>query len=136
MKYKLLAITFAAALLCSCGTTYNNPSTYIPQTRSNQFEMNKSTFASNYKIFQTLNKNFGLAEAQTGNMIIAIRTLPDSEPMYDGKVISAYMVMIDTYTYETVPDFKGQTKVKTVPLVMPKNDYIKMKATENNRDDN
>lgn len=32
--------------------------------------------------------------------------------------------MVDTYTYETVPDHRGRFFEKTVPLVIPLEEYL------------
>ena len=125
MKVRLLILTLFVAVLCSCGVP-STTSYKIPATPVNQFSMNKSTYVANYKVFQTLNERFALAMAQGGNMVIAIRTSTDFDPFYDGMTITTNLVMVDTYTYETVPDENGRRSVKTVPLVIPRDDYIKL----------
>ena len=44
--------------------------------------------------------------------------------MYDGRLLANDYVMIDTYTYTTYPDELGRTYSKTVPVVIPKEDYL------------
>jgi hypothetical protein len=81
-------------------------------------------------VFQVLEKHFALADVAMYNvgvskMVVAIRMGEDDSPMYDSRVLSGEFVMIDTYTYTTVPDEYGRTFSKTVPVVIPRADYLK-----------
>lgn len=120
MKRKgLLILALFSIILSGCGTT-------MAVTNTNDFAVGKTTRISNYRVLQTLNSHFALAldESPTPNiMVVAIRTSENHSPFYDGQKIGGLFVMIDTYTYETNPDNNGVTRVKTVPLIIPKDDY-------------
>ena len=121
MKARLFILSLIAYILCGCSVMSNS---YTLPT-STQFAMGKGTYISNYRIIQTLNEHFALAaDNRVGsNMIIAVRTSGGFDPFYDEEIISGQFVMVDTYTYETVPDDNGRTRAKTVPLVVPRADY-------------
>ena len=79
---------------------------------------------SNYKVFQTLDSNFGLATNPYNGMTIAIKSSSQFSPIYDGEIISGTVVMTDTYTYESIiNEDTGRTFSRTVPLVVPYKEY-------------
>ena len=89
------------------------------------FSLGKTTRLYNFMVMQC-SEHFALAmetKLVASPLIVAIKTSDSFEPFYDGKAISGYFVMIDTYTYETVPDENGRTRMKTVPLVVPREEY-------------
>lgn len=121
MKVRLLLLALVATILCGCGST-----TAYFSSSPNRFVMGKSTYITNYRVLQTINPHFALAidnRMVTNRLVIAIRTSEQSDPFYDGQTISGSFVMVDTYTYETNPDEYGRTRVPTVPLVVPKDEY-------------
>lgn len=119
MKARLFLLVIIAILLCGCGTSYYS-------TSSNQFSMGKTSYISNYRVLQTINTHFVLAtdtKIVASPMIVAIRTSDEANPFYDNQMISGGFVMVDTYTYDTVPDENGRSRRKTVPLLIPKAEY-------------
>ena len=56
-------------------------------------------------------------------VLFAVSTSDSFDPLYDDLKISGEFVMIKTYTYETLEDEYGRTKIKTIPLVVPLRDY-------------
>lgn len=119
MKTKLLILALITAVLCGCGSSNRTTST-------NQFSLGKYTYISNYYVLQTLDTHFALAADNRASslVIVAIRTSDYFNPFYDKKRVDGWFVMVDTYTYETMPDKYGRTQIKTVPLVVPKDDYV------------
>lgn len=118
MKTKLFFLTLITVIICGCGSTINT-------TRPDSFSVGKYTYISNYYVFQTVDTHFALvADNRPSRLIIAIRTSDYFNSFYDKKRIDGWFVMVDTYTYETVPDKYGRTQIKTIPLVVPKEDYI------------
>lgn len=93
------------------------------------------TYINQAMVFQTLGEHFALAKYKNPDgspMVAAMQTGDGDSPMYDGRVIGGDFVMIDTYTYETVPDEHGRTFIKTVPLMMYKEHYLNQKANKSN----
>ena len=78
---------------------------------------------SSYQIFQTLDSNFGLAKNPYNGMIIAVKSSSSFYPIYDGETISGSVVMIDTYSYDSIIDENGRTFTRTVPIVVPYKEY-------------
>ena len=116
MKTRLFIIALMTVVLCSCGSS-------IHPTNPNNFSIGKPTYISNYYVLQTLDAHFALVADNTSRLIIAVNTSDSFHPFYDKEKVSGWFVMIDTYTYETVPDKYGRTFIKTIPLVVPKQDY-------------
>lgn len=118
MKIRLLILSICALILSGCVSSYMTLST-------TNFELGKVTRLNNFLVFQST-EHFALA-AETklvaSPLIVAIRTSKYYEPFYDGKVIRGRFVMVDTYTYETVPDDNGRTRMKTIPLLVPFEEY-------------
>ena len=122
MKARLFIVAIIATILCGCGSTASYSSS------PHRFVMGRATFITNYRVFQTISPHFALAidnRVVTNRLVIAIRTSEESDPFYDGQTIAGSYVMVDTYTYETNPDEYGRTRVPTVPLVVPRNEYNK-----------
>jgi len=132
MKRGLIILYVLMTLLsgCSSSTSLLKTTNSLQVAPYGQFAIDKVSYVSEYKVFQTLDKHFGLAVETNGDgMVIALRTSDDYDPIYDGLRFSGAYVMVETYTYETVPDEKGRTRVKTVPVVIPKDDYLKQKQS-------
>lgn len=120
MKTKLFLLTLAMAIFCGCSSSYSI------STSPYQLAIGKKTYISNYRVIQTIDTHFALAvdsRIVDYPFVIAIKSSVEHAPFYDGQIITGSFVMIDTYTYETVPDKENRTFVKTVPLVIPKNEY-------------
>ncbi len=66
-----------------------------------------------------------VGEESFGPSVIAVSILPEEGPVYNGKKVRGPYVMIDTYSYKTTGG-----GVKTVPLVVSLNHYVKMKNIE------
>lgn len=73
----------------------------------------------NLTIFQTLNKNEALARTNNYD-VVKIESL--SMVLYDGKTVSGYFTLVDTYSYMTK---NGLTK--TVPVYVLRSEYGKHK---------
>ena len=116
------AVTFFLLLVASCSVfSFNSSLKY-----SYQFAPGQVTNVYNAKVFQTLDKDLALAKYKNGSneeVVFAVRT--DEVALYDGLIFSGDFVMVDTYTYETVPDIYGRSFMKTVPLVTTKSLYLK-----------
>ena len=117
LKYIFL-LPLIAILFCGCSSSYNGIKTLPYGT----FEVGGATYLDGYKVFQTLTRNFGLAR-NDDFMVVAIKSSSEFAPIYDGERLSGLVVMIDTYTYETVKDEHGRSTIKTVPLVVPHKEY-------------
>ena len=130
-----LCISVAGCSAANVATTTNvaTPTnaypTYLPYNP--QPRVGYVTTIRNAEIFQTLEDHFALANwtlfygSLTRKLIVAIRCNEADSPMYDGRVLSGEYVMVDTYTYTTYPDELGRTFSKTVPIVIPREDYLK-----------
>ena len=95
---------------------------------SSQPKIGCVTYINQATVFQTLGEHFALARYKYpdgSQMVAAMQTGDGDSPMYDGRVIGGEFVMIDTYTYETVPDKYGRSSMKTVPLLLYKDVYLK-----------
>lgn len=71
----------------------------------------------NLSIFQTLSKHEALAYTNNYD-VVKIETATDT--YYDGKKISGYFTLVDTYSYTTRDDF-----YKTVPVYVLTSEYNK-----------
>lgn len=76
-----------------------------------------STVYLSVEIFQTLNKNAALAWTKD---LKIVRLDSQEELYYDGKTISGYFVLVDTYTYTAKNEM-----VKTVPVYIRSSEYRK-----------
>lgn len=125
----ILSISVAGCSAANVATSTNVYPTYLPYNP--QPRVGYVTTIRNAEIFQTLGDHFALADwtlfngSLTRKLVVAIRCNDDDSPMYDGRVLSGEYVMVDTYTYTTYPDELGRTFSKTVPIVIPKEDYLK-----------
>ncbi len=126
MKLRTIIVAVAVLLATACGTSKYG----IKSTAPDDFKMGQSTWIFQYTVFQRLEPGFCLVESSFSDQIIAVRAHEGFEyyPFYDKQLISGKYVMVDTYTYETVPDFRGRVYEKTVPLVIPLEEYL---ATRN-----
>jgi hypothetical protein len=115
-------VAVAVLLATACGTSKYG----IKSTAPDDFKMGQSTWIFQYTVFQRLEPGFCLVESSFSDQIIAVRAHEGFEyyPFYDKQLISGKYVMVDTYTYETVPDFRGRSFEKTVPLVIPLEEYL------------
>lgn len=116
-KKRIIILAVVMAILSGCGLSYYSSST------TNKFAIGKTSHISNYRVLQAINKHFVLAiddRIVVNPLVIAIKTSEGHSPFYDGQIISGWFEMTDTYTYETMPDENGRTRIKTVPLVIPK----------------
>lgn len=118
---KIVFIILAILCLTSCGV-----SSYMP--KSDVFKMGESTYIHDYKVFQTLDDNMGLAKNALNGMIVLVKSSTQFAPIYDGEEIKGSVVMIDTYSYESLVDdgkpfSDGRPFTRTVPIVIPYNEY-------------
>lgn len=122
MKFRTIIVAVAVLLATACGTSKYG----IKSTAPDDFKMGQSTWIFQYTVFQRLEPGFCLVESSFSDQIIAVRAHEGFEyyPFYDKQLISGKYVMVDTYTYETVPDFRGRSFEKTVPLVIPLEEYL------------
>ena len=122
MKLRTIIVAVAVLLATACGTSKYG----IKSTAPDDFKMGQSTWIFQYTVFQRLEPGFCLVESSFSDQIIAVRAHEGFEyyPFYDKQLISGKYVMVDTYTYETVPDFRGRSFEKTVPLVIPLEEYL------------
>ena len=126
MKLRTIIVAVAVLLATACGTSKYG----IKSTAPDDFKVGQSTWIFQYTVFQRLEPGFCLVESSFSDQIIAVRAHEGFEyyPFYDKQLISGKYVMVDTYTYETVPDHRGRVFEKTVPLVIPLEEYL---ATRN-----
>lgn len=117
MKKRIFIFALLAILVSSCGVSTSS------LTRPDHFILNRATSISDYQIIQTLDADFGLAMNPYNGMVIALKSSSQFYPIYDKKVIKGTFVMIDTYSYETVKNEIGNSKIKTVPLVIPYKEF-------------
>ena len=98
MKLRTIIVAVAVLLATACGTSKYG----IKSTAPDEFKVGYSTW------------------------IIAVRAHEGFKyyPFYDDQLISGKYVMVDTYTYETVPDFRERVFERTVPLVIPLEEYL------------
>ena len=110
MKLRTIIAAVAVLLVTACGTSKYG----IKSTAPDEFKVGYSTWIFEYTVFQRLEP------------IIAVRAHEGFKyyPFYDDQLISGKYVMVDTYTYETVPDFRGRVFERTVPLVIPLEEYL------------
>lgn len=110
---KVVLWSLLAIFACSCAVS-------TPSLKRDSFELFKTTSISDYVVFQTAeNGEFGLATNPYNGMVIAVRSSSLFFPLYYQRAIKGMVIMIDTYSYETVPDEQGRTKRLTVPVVVP-----------------
>ena len=118
MRLKLFfLLSFCALLLSGCVAA-------IRTTTSPKFEIGRTTVVHNYRIIQTIDSHLALAsdnDIVSNPVVIAIRS--SNMTLYDELKINGSFVMIDTYTYTTYPDAQGRIFQKTVPLVIPRDEY-------------
>ena len=126
LKLRTMIVAVAVLLATACGTSKYGISSTAPA----EFKVGYSTRLFEYTVFQRLEPGFCLVESSFSDQIIAVRAHEGFEyyPFYDKQLISGKYVMVDTYTYETVPDHRGRVFEKTVPLVIPLEEYL---ATRN-----
>ncbi len=123
------SVTNAATSTTNTHPTYSTYSTYLPYNP--QPKVGYVTTIRSAVVFQTLEEHFALANwtcyygSDTRELIVAIRCDDTDSPMYDGRVLGGDFVMVETYNYTTYPDELGRTFSKTVPVVVPKEDYLK-----------
>ncbi len=111
------------ALISSCSIFNGSPALKY----SYQFQPGCVTSVYNAKVFQTLEtKKIALAEYSNGSEHIIFAIKSNEVVLYDELTFSGEFVMMDTYTYETYPDELGHTRIKTVPLVVSKSEYLKI----------
>lgn len=91
----ILAMIILTLCFTSCGIMLNN--------------INRERTRLNVEIFQTLSSTAALAQTTDDYKVVMIQT--DNERYYDGKTISGWFKLVDTYTYES----KGNV-IKTVPV--------------------
>ena len=122
MKLRTIIVAVAVLLAIACGTSKYG----IKSTAPDDFKMGQSTWIFQYTVFQRLEPGLCLVESSFSDQIIAVRAHEGFEyyPFYDKQLISGKCVMVDTYTYETIPDFRGRSFEKTVPLVIPLEEYL------------
>ena len=92
----ILILTISTLCVTSCGIMNNN--------------INAEQTHLNVEIFQTLSKTSALAHT-TGWDYKVVKIITNNEVYYDGKTISGWFKLVDTYTYES----KG-SGIKTVPV--------------------
>ena len=97
--YLLLVVLFS---LSSCMT--------IPLAKSSIGD----TVYIRAKVFQALNENEALAIDEG----VVIKIITTKELFYDGKEVSGYYKMIDTYTYKT-----KDNSTKTVPVLIKVSEF-------------
>ena len=126
IKLRTMIVAVAVLLATACGTSKYG----IKSTAPDDFKVGQSTWIFQYTVFQRLAPGFCLVESSFSDQIIAVRAHEGFEyyPFYDKQLISGKYVMVDTYTYETVPDHRGRVFERTVPLVIPLEEYL---ATRN-----
>ena len=122
MKLRTIIVAVAVLLATACGTSKYG----IKSTAPDDFKMGQSTWIFQYTVFQRLEPGFCLVESSFSDQIIAVRAHEGFEyyPFYDKQLISGKYVMVDTHTYETIQDFRGRSFEKTVPLVIPLEEYL------------
>ena len=122
MKLKTIMVALTVLLATACGTSKYG----IKSTGPDDFKRGQSTWIYRYMVFQTLEPGLCLVKSSFSEQIVAIRAQEGFEyyPFYDGQEVSGKYVMIDSYTYETVPDLLGRRFERTVPLVIPLEEYL------------
>ena len=122
MKIKTIMVALTILLATACGTSKYG----IKSTGPDDFKVGQSTWIFQYTVIQQLEPGFCLVESSFSEQIIAVRAQKGFEyyPFYDNQLISGKYVMVDTYTYETVPDHRGRVFEKTIPLVIPLEEYL------------
>ena len=115
-------VALTIVLATACGTSKYG----IKSTAPDEFKVGYSTWIFEYTVFQRLEPGFCLVQSSFSDQIIAVRAHEGFKyyPFYDDQLISGKYVMVDTYTYETVPDFRGRVFERTVPLVIPLEEYL------------
>lgn len=119
-----LLVFIGAVAFVSCSSLKTTTSLQYSQ----QPRLGYVTYISQATVFQTLGEHFALVDYQYTigkSIVLAMKTGEGDTPMYDDRVIGGDFVMIDTYSYTTVPDEYGRSSVKTVPLMLYKEEYLK-----------
>ena len=122
MKLKTIVMALAVLLATACGTSKYG----IKSTGPDDFKRGQSTWIYRYMVFQTLEPGLCLVRSSFSEQIVAIRADENCKyyPFYDQQEISGKYVMVDSYTYETIPDLLGRRFERTVPLVIPLEEYL------------
>ena len=122
MKLRTIIAAVAVLLVTACGTSKYG----IKSTAPDEFKVGYSTWIFEYVVFQRLEPGLCLVQSSFSDQIIAVRAHEGFKyyPFYDDQLISGKYVMVDTYTYEPVPDFRGRVFERTVPLVIPLEEYL------------
>lgn len=93
--------------------------------KEDRFKLFRTTTIENYTVGQVLKPDFCLAVNPYNRMVIAIKSSSQFFPFYYRQAIKGTFMMIDTYSYETLPDENGRTQYLTVPVVVPYKEFKK-----------
>lgn len=97
--FTVFALIITSLCFTSCGIFTKNVNNISKEQASLEVE-----------IFQTLSSTSALAYTTSNNYKI-VKIVTENEVYYDGKTISGWFKLIDTYTYET-----KDGNIKTVPV--------------------